>query len=118
MTHSHICTKVAIIIQHKKRRTVFYIAIILVTITGSLFSRSLEKAASPIDRSKSVASSENNQGIPLWALENAKPLRATPSVGEEVALFWHIPKSGGTTGQLLVFNICMFIMATSTKVIS
>ncbi|KAL3797327.1 hypothetical protein ACHAWO_005486 [Cyclotella atomus] len=100
-THFHTCTKVANTIQHKKRRTFFYIAIILVTITSSLFSRSLE-ATSSINEHRSAASSENNnQGIPLWALENAKPLRATPSVGEEVALFWHIPKSGGTTSQTL-----------------
>jgi hypothetical protein len=98
-THFHTCTKIANTIQHKKRRTFFYIAVILVTITSSLFSRSLE-ATSSINERRGAASSENsNQGIPLWALENAKPLRATSTVGEEVALFWHIPKSGGTTGM-------------------
>jgi hypothetical protein len=96
-SHSPICNKFTTIIQHKKRRLFFYIAIVLVTITSTLFSRSLE-TFSPDNKTRNVKSDENNQGIPAWALDNAKPLRATARTGEDVSLFWHIPKSGGTTG--------------------
>lgn len=35
--------------------------------------------------------------IPLWARNHLRPLETVPDPTRETVLFWHIPKSGGTT---------------------
>jgi len=52
----------------------------------------------PRDRiDKSQSSNLEASSIFPWAFNNLKPISVPPIPGRETALFWHIPKSGGTT---------------------
>ena len=89
----------------KRRKLIYTATLLLLTITSTVillvFSKSsLSRTSTAIHkiRNVQVAADNTNQGIPDWALNYARPLRATANVGKEVSLFWHIPKSGGTTG--------------------
>ena len=105
-----------------KRRKLIYTTLLLLLIISttllsskSWLSQSTTFSTTALSiRNTAVVSKNNNennretntdQGIPQWALNNARPLRATANSGKEVSLFWHIPKSGGTTGMSNVVKV-------------
>jgi hypothetical protein len=117
ISHPSLCTKLTPFIHHKNRRVLFCAVVGLATfIFSTLFSSTgLPTDSSTWHRRKTQNTEEAQDQQALtksWAQHHIKPLRATAKTGEEVSLFWHIPKSGGTTGESSR-NMLTFLLARS-----
>ena len=60
-------------------------------------------SSSPLERRRLLSSLDayldSNAELPLWAHQNLVSVTEWPNPSAETALFWHIPKSGGTTAK-------------------
>ena len=60
-------------------------------------------SSSPLERRRLLSSLDayldSNAELPLWAHQNLISVTEWPNPSAETALFWHIPKSGGTTAK-------------------
>lgn len=104
ISHPSLCPKLTPFFHHKNRRVLVWAVVGLATfIFSTLFSwTGLPSDSSTWHRRKTQNTDESQDQQALqksWAQHHIKPLRATAKTGEEVSLFWHIPKSGGTTGE-------------------
>jgi len=61
--------------------------------------RYLKAKATRRRRRRRATSQTSTTSIYSWASDHLQPLTVTPDPSKETVLFWHIPKSGGTTAQ-------------------
>ncbi|KAL7482813.1 hypothetical protein ACHAW6_008472 [Cyclotella cf. meneghiniana] len=106
ISHPSLCTKLTPFFHHKNRRVLFWAVVGLATfIFSTLFSSTGLPSDSSTWHRRQIQNTEETQDQQAlqksWAQHHIKPLRATANTGEEVSLFWHIPKSGGTTVKKL-----------------
>lgn len=84
--------------------------VIIVVITASVFlvvhqlQHSSTTSSSPLEHRRLLSSLDayldsSAAELPLWAHQNLVSVTERPNPSAETVLFWHIPKSGGTTAK-------------------